>query len=398
MRPGDPGRLIVELPYSPERVAAIKTVPGRRWHPDGRYWSVPHTPNMPRLLATTFAPEPVEFAAPLTPQPERAAADSPDPRRNLLLDRARAALRARHLSPRTEEAYLGWASRFLRECRAQPPQALGEEEVGCFLTALAVEARVSASTQNQALNALVFFFREALGRRLGFVKGVVRAKMPKRLPVVLDRNEVGKILSHMNGPTRLMAILLYGGGLRLLECCRLRIKDLDFPAHSIVVREGKGEKDRWTILPASARRELLGHLASVRRQHEQDLAQGLGSVAVPGAIAGQEPATSKEWGWQWVFPSPSVRAGARGRRHLHKTVLQRAFREARLKAGIAKPASCHTLRHSFATHLLEDGYDIRRVQELLGHRSASTTMIYVHVMNTGAPARSPADKPEAKEE
>ncbi|MDE2293676.1 MAG: integron integrase [Elusimicrobia bacterium] len=303
-------------------------------------------------------------------------------------------MRARHCSQRTEKSYIGWARRFLR---AADPDTAGTVELGRFLSTLAEEGDVSGSTQNQALHALLFLFKEALGRELGFVDGIVRAKRPVRLPVVLSREEVSRVLSCMTGTPRLMAMLLYGAGLRLMECCELRVKDVDFDQNQLVVRGGKGDKDRCTMLPASVVEPLRAHLAWVKRQHEDDLRRGLGRVALPGALHRKYPNAPLEWGWQWVFPATSHyvdrETGERRRHHLHESVLQKAFKEARTKGGLAKPAGCHTLRHSFATHLMEDGYDIRTVQELLGHKDVSTTMIYTHVLNKGGRGvRSPADR------
>lgn len=265
------------------------------------------------------------------------------------------------------------------------------------MSSLASEAHVAASTQNQALNALLFLYQVVLGKKIGLIEGVVRAKRPVRLPVVLSREEVRAILGLMNGTPRLMAMLLYGAGLRLLECCQLRIKDLDFHQNQIVVRAGKGDKDRYTMFPSATQEPLRLHLEFVLRQHKEDLAKGLGSVALPNALARKYPNAPKEWGWQWVFPATDHYTdrdtGVRRRHHLHESVLQKAFKSARIRARVAKPAGCHTLRHSFATHLLEDGYDIRTVQELLGHNDVRTTMIYTHVLNRGGKGvQSPADK------
>lgn len=359
---GEPGRLIVRFPYSPERAAKIKSVPGRRWHQDEKVWSVPDEPG--------------------------AEGD--------ILSRVRAAARARHYSPRTEEAYAGWISRFLSHSRAAP-EALGEAEVADFLSSLAQRSHVSASTQNQAFNALLFLFKDVLGRKLGMVEGVVRAKPSQRLPVVLSKDEVRRVLAAMGGVPRLMATLLYGSGLRLMECCRLRVKDLDFAQNQLVVRAGKGDKDRYTPLPSALREPLQRHLAEVARQHQDDLSRGLGRVELPDALSRKYPNADKEWGWQWAFPATShytdEETGVQRRHHLHESVLQKAFKLARLKAGIVKPAACHTLRHSFATHLMEDGYDIRTVQELLGHSDVRTTMIYTHVLNRGGRGvLSPADR------
>jgi integron integrase len=262
---------------------------------------------------------------------------------------------------------------------------------------LAVEARVSASTQNQALNALLFLYREVLNQELPALEGVIRAKVSRRLPVVLTRQEVRAVLDQLHGTPRLMATLLYGAGFRLLECARLRIKDIDFTSNQIVVRSGKGDTDRITLLPSAIKPDLVRHLAAARQQHRDDLERGAGWVELPGGLARKYPTAGREWGWQWVFPATRIYidrpTGQRRRHHLHESVLQRAVKEAVRRAGLTKPASCHTFRHSFATHLLEDGYDIRTVQELLGHRDLATTMIYTHVVNRGWGAvRSPADR------
>ncbi|MFA6092325.1 MAG: integron integrase [Elusimicrobiota bacterium] len=404
IRPGEPGRLIVHIPYSPERVEKIKTVPGRRWHKEQKYWSVPRYDKAVECLLRLFSGEQVlvdpslgsRSAAPAPRQgPPLSAAAAEEI--HALLKMLRSKIRARHFSPNTEAVYAAWAERFLRRSAGTPLEKLGQAEAAAFLSFLATQWQVSASTQNQALNALLFFFKEILGRELGLVEGVVRAKQSARLPVVLTRDEVRRVLGQMSGTPRLMAMLLYGAGLRLMECCCLRVKDLDFGQNQIVVRSGKGGKDRYTMFPTSAQEPMRKHLEWVKRQHDEDLAEGLGSVELPFALARKYPSAPKEWGWQWVFPATShyevPETGQRRRHHLHESVLQKSFKEARLKAGIAKPASCHTLRHSFATHLLEDGYDIRTVQELLGHASVNTTMIYTHVLNRGGKGvLSPADK------
>jgi len=269
--------------------------------------------------------------------------------------------------------------------------------VARFLTFLAQEGRVSASTQNQALSALVFLYREVLERDLEWLEGVVRARGPARLPVVLGREEVAAILRGLHEVEWVMASLLYGAGLRLIECCRLRVKDLDFQRGAIMVRDGKGRKDRVTMLPEVVRAPLRAHLERARTQHAADLGLGKGSVELPGALERKYPRAAWEWPWQWVFPATRFyrdrETGRCRRHHLHESVLQRAVRRAAMLAGIAKPVTCHALRHSFATHLLEDGYDIRTIQELLGHRDVSTTMIYTHVLNrAGRGVRSPLDR------
>lgn len=323
--------------------------------------------------------------------------DAPGARAPRLLDRVRAALRTRHYSRRTEEAYVAWIKRFIFFHGTRHPADMGPGEVTAFLSALAVDRHVAASTQNQALSALLFLYRDVLEVELPWLDDIVRAKRPVRLPVVLTRDEVRALLQHLDGAPRLMACLLYGAGLRVLECCRLRAQDIDLAANQIVVRGGKGDKDRVTMLPAMTKRELRGHLETVRAQHESDIAAGAGWVELPTELLRKYPHAGREWVWQWVFPATRLYrdrvTGQLRRHHLHETVLQRAVRLAAHQAGIAKRASPHTLRHSFATHLLEDGHDIRTVQELLGHRDVSTTMIYTHVLTRGpAAVRSPADR------
>jgi integron integrase len=274
---------------------------------------------------------------------------------------------------------------------------MGAAELTQFLSSLAVDGNVAASTQNQALSALLFLYRNVLEQELPWLDGIVRAKTSERLPVVLTREEVRAVLQQLEGPPRLMAILLYGAGLRLLECAHLRIKDVDFATNQIVVRAGKGDRDRVTMLPDAVKPALAHHLESVKRQHGADLAHGAGWVELPWALGRKYPNADREWAWQWIFPATRLyfhrETGQRRRHHLHESVLQRAVKEAVRRSGIAKRASCHTFRHSFATHLLEDNYDIRTVQELLGHRDVSTTQIYTHVLNRGpAGVRSPADR------
>ena len=314
-----------------------------------------------------------------------------------LLTQVRRAVRVRHYSRRTADAYVGWIKRFIRFCGMRHPRELGPADVSRFLTHLAVDGKVTASTQNQALSAIVFLYREVLDLPVGWLAALVRAKRSVRVPVVLTKDEVRRVLARLKGRdvVALISGVLYGTGMRLLEALRLRVKDLDFATNEIVVRGGKGDRDRVTMLPECLKGTLLKHLATVRTQHERDLTSGAGWVELPGALAIKYPNAGREWAWQWVFPATRTYevAGSQPRRHhLHQTVVQRAFRDAVRAAGIAKRASCHTLRHSFATHLLEAGYDIRTVQELLGHRSLNTTMIYTHVLNRGGLAvRSPAD-------
>jgi integron integrase len=325
---------------------------------------------------------------------EAPAAGYPKPR---LLDRVRHAIRARHYSRSTEKTYVHWIKRYIFFHRKRHPAEMGAAEISAFLTSLAVREKVAASTQNQALSALLFLYREVLVVELPWLDDVVRAKRPQYLPVVLTREEVRAVLQRLHGAPRLMALLLYGAGLRLMECCRLRVKDVDFSTNQVVVRNGKGSKDRVTMLPASVKAALADHIQRVRRQHEADLGHGAGWVELPGALARKYPTAGRDWGWQWIFPATRIyvdrETGQRRRHHLHESVVQRAVKEAVRGAGIAKPATCHTFRHSFATHLLEDSHDIRTVQELLGHQDVSTTMIYTHVLNRGpAGVRSPADR------
>lgn len=304
-----------------------------------------------------------------------------------LLDRVRESLRVRHLSLRTERAYLHWVRRYILFHGKRHPLDMGETEVNAFLTHLAVERQVSPSTQTQALCALVFLYRTVLGRDLGELEGLIRARRRRRLPVVLTREEVKSVLAQFRGTEHLFFSLLYGTGMRLSEGLRLRVKDVDLAMSQITVREGKGGKDRMTVLPESLKPPLVGHLQGVKRLHEDDLRQGAGRVHLPYALARKYPRAATEWVWQYVFPAPVIstdpRTGLSSRHHLHERSLQRSFKSALGRAGVNKRATVHTLRHSFATHLLLGGYDIRTVQELLGHRSVKTTMIYTHVLNRG---------------
>jgi integron integrase len=314
-----------------------------------------------------------------------------------LMEQVRRAIRVRHYSRRTEEAYVGWIRRYIAHHGMRHPATLEAAHVASLLTSLATDQHVSASTQNQALCAVLFLHRVVLGRDLGIVNGVVRARTPPRLPVVLTRAEVSAILAQLTGTVWLVAALLYGAGLRLQEALALRVKDVDTERYQIAVRQGKGRKDRMTPLPERVKVRLVEHLEVVKRQHLMDVEQGAGTVPLPDALARKYPSAGSQWAWQFVFPAGRIcrdpRFGPPCRFHLHETAVQRAVADAVRKAGIPKRASCHTFRHSFATHLLEDGYDIRTVQELLGHADVSTTMIYTHVLNRGAlGVRSPADR------
>jgi len=298
----------------------------------------------------------------------------------------RGAIRARHYSFRTEDAYIAWIRRFLAFHRMRHPLEMGTPEVTAFLTALAVRLRVSASSQKQAFSAVLFLYRNVLDRELTGLDHVVRAKQPLRLPLVLSRQEVAILLARLRGMPLLMASLLYGSGLRLLECAHLRVKDVDFDRLELHVRDGKGRKDRVTLLPGGLVLPLRRHLERVKRLHERDTSRGVG-VELPYALARKYPAAAGDWAWRFIFPAARTyvdrSSGEVRRHHLHESALQRALRTAVVEAGLSKPATCHTLRHSFATHLLESGYDIRTIQELLGHSDINTTMIYTHVLNRG---------------
>jgi integron integrase len=317
------------------------------------------------------------------------------PKQPKLLDRVRHACRVRHFSIRTEAAYHDWVERFIRFHGIRHPNTMAEPEVNAFLTHLAVERSVSASTQNQALSALLFLYDVVLARPLDQLS-VIRADRPRRLPVVLSREEVRQVLGELKGVHRLIGLILYGSGVRLMECLRLRVKDVDFTLNQIVVREGKGDKDRRTVFPDVVKAEMREHLEGIRALHAKDLAEGFGEVFLPHALAVKYPEMAKEWCWQYVFPSRvrsvDPRSKTERRHHLNETTVSREVTAAIRRAKVLRPATAHTLRHSFATHLLESGQDIRTVQELLGHESVETTMIYTHVLGRGGRGvRSPLD-------
>ncbi len=318
----------------------------------------------------------------------------PPPR---LLDALRHAIRARHYSIRTEAAYVDWVRRFIRFHGRRHPRELGASEVAAFLTHLAVDRTVAPATQNQARSALMFLYREVLQMELPWLQEVVAAKTQRRLPVVLTPSEVRALLGELSGTMGLVAALLYGTGMRLLEALRLRVKDIGFEQRELVVRDGKGGKDRVTVLPENLIAPLQQQLGQARALHQQDLTEGFGEVWLPDALAAKHPAMPRAWGWQWAFPSAvrsaDPRSGVVRRHHLHEASVQKAVSTAARRAGIVKPCSPHVLRHCFATHLLQAGYDIRTVQELLGHADVSTTMIYTHVLNRGGRGvRSPLDQ------
>ncbi len=327
-------------------------------------------------------------AAPLPLTPGRPAP--------LLHTRVVERLRTGHYSRATEKAYVGWIGRYVRFHAGRHPRELGEPAVNRFLSHLAVDRNVAASTQNQALAAVLFLYDKVFGEPLGAVKDVVRARRPKRLPVVLTREEARRVLAELDGPHRTVGLLLYGAGLRLLEALRLRVKDLDFDRGELTVREGKGDKDRRTMLPAAAGGGLRRQLELARSLHDEDAARGFGTVELPAAFARKSPAAARDFRWRYVFPATQIsrdpRSGVRRRHHLHESSVSRAISTAARRSDITKRATAHTFRHSFATHLIEAGYDIRTVQELLGHKDVRTTMVYTHVLNRGGRGVvSPAD-------
>ena len=413
------GFLSIKMFYDPQLIAAIKKVPGRFWDMEKKTWFLPDTQtSIDQLLDAfhdtgLFSPIGIDNKSLIGPESlfiesktectQPAATDYIAPYLEAkpdlhapLVKAYRAALLARHYSGRTIESYEKWLHRFLDANKARSPKVLGGVEVNAFLSRLATEENVSASTQNQALAAILFLFRNVLNVPVGEIGEVVRAKKPKRLPVVMSRQEVRAVLSELKGDKWLAVSLMYGTGLRLMECLELRVQDIDFSQNAILVRNGKGAKERVTMLPGTLKENLREHLLKVKKIHDDDRAEGWGEVSVPYALGKKYPNASTDWSWQWVFPQErrwtDKESHKQGRYHMDPSILQYAVHEAIVKAGIAKRASCHTFRHSFATHLLESGYDIRTVQELLGHSDVKTTMIYTHVLNRGpSGVRSPAD-------
>lgn len=328
---------------------------------------------------------------------KRPSGTSETDRKPKLMDSLRESLRSRHYSRRTEQTYCHWVRRFILFHKVRHPAEMAEPEINTFLTHLAVKEKVRASTQNQALSALLFLYRHVIGREVGDLGKVIRARKSTHLPVVMTRDEVKAVLANLSDDKWLMASLMYGAGLRLMECLRLRVQDIDFARNEILVSNGKGSKDRITMLPESLKAPLQERLKKVKAIHEKDLSEGWGCVQMPGALDRKYPNAPKEWRWQWVFPQENrwfnPKTKEQGRHHIDESLVQKAVRDAVVTAGLTKHATCHTFRHSFATHLLEGGYDIRTVQELLGHSDVKTTMIYTHVLNRGpSGVHSPLDR------
>jgi integron integrase len=375
--------------------SSARRVTGRRVIRSGSRFLEGPTP-LEALQPPPFALGPVAGAPSLEAPGRMPVSSQTLPSADRLIENLRRMIRTLHYSRNTESSYCHWATRFLGHFGHRDPAGLGVEEIRVFLSHLAVEGRVSAATQNQALAALLFFLRRVLGRQTGRVEGVARAKRPKRLPPVLSRAEVNAVLERMSGVPGLVCGLLYGTGMRLTECLSLRVKDVDLDNGAITVRSGKGAKDRVTVLPERYRPGLLAQLEKTRLLHGRDLRDGLGEAPLPFALAEKHADASREWGWQYVFPASGFytdrETGRRHRHHVHPTVIQKAMGEAARLAGLAKPATPHTLRHCFATHLLAADIDIRTVQELLGHTDLQTTMIYTHVLRSRK-VRSPADEP-----
>ena len=380
------GRLTVAFSYNPLLVAKVKTIEGYKWYPDKKHWSFPDSEVVLHKILKVFGQEQVHL------DPALQVNLSP-----ITVDKLRKAVQTRHYSRRTEQTYVNWVKRFIHFYGNRDLLEMGEKEINAFLSHLAINEHVSASTQTQALCAIVFLYRHVLNKDIGLLEGLIRAKKPKRLPVVLTKQETKAVIGFLEGDKWLMGMLLYGAGLRLMECLRLRVQDIDFSRNEIMVRDGKGAKDRITMLPELIKKPLQDHLRDVKAVHEKDLAEGWGRVLMPDALDRKYPNAPTDWRWQWVFPQENRwknTTGQQGRHHVHETILQRVVKDAVHKANVVKHAGCHTFRHSFATHLLESGYDIRTIQELLGHKDVSTTMIYTHVLSKGGHGvRSPIDGP-----
>jgi integron integrase len=400
------GRIKVVFSYNPEYVAKIKTVNAHRWHPEEKYWSFPCSKPILKEILSAFAGEDLDIDPSLQPlisqnQDGKSTTTGtwrkePLPTHNLLFNRVRDLIRLKHYSIRTEKSYLSWIQRYILFHNNRDPKEMANPEIESFLSHLAVDLKVSAATQNQAFNALLFLYKEVLKKELDDSINAIRAKKPRRLPTVMTKDETMKVIGAIPADHQLMVKLIYGSGLRLMECLRLRVKDIDFENNQILVRDAKGMKDRITVLPDTLKPSLRGHLERVKIVHQNDVAKGYGRVYLPYALERKYPNASLEWGWQYVFPAKGVskdpRTGEVRRHHIHENSLQKAVKTAVGLVGITKPVNVHTFRHSFATHLLEANYDIRTVQELLGHNDVSTTMIYTHVLNRpGVSIKSPLD-------
>jgi len=413
------GKLAIKIPNNFLMLDAIQTLSSCRWDLDRKEWILPNTQgNIEQLLRflyntglfnalevdhtscigpdSLFIESKPDKVAPIKTEPIQPYREARPDACASLIKAYRSALLARHYSDRTIESYEKWLHRFIEVNKDRSPKALGGVEINAFLSRLATSENVSASTQNQALAALLFFFRNVLNSPLGDIGEVIRAKKPKLLPVVMSRQEVRAVLAELKGDKWLAASLMYGTGIRIMECLELRVQDIDFSRNEILIRMGKGDKERVTMLPETLKDLIREHLLKVKEIHDRDKAEGWGRVRVPGALEKKYPNASSDWAWQWVFPQErrwvDKESKTQGRYHMDPSVLQVAVHEAVIKAGISKHVSCHTFRHSFATHLLESGYDIRTVQELLGHSDVKTTMIYTHVLNRGpSGVRSPAD-------
>lgn len=392
MGPDIAGRIRVTIPYNPELVVKLRAVKTRKWHPEGKYWSFENSKQVLDEILSALAGQEID----VDPSLGVAAPQEPHSRKQIL-DRARHLIRLKHYSMSTEKTYISWMGRYLLFYNNRDPREMMGKDVEAFLSHLAVKEKVSASTQNQAFNALLFLYREVLNKKLDDSIDAIRAKKPQRLPTVMTKDETMKLIGAISPDCQLPVRLIYGAGLRLMECLRLRVKDLDFSNGQVLVRDAKGMKDRVTVMPDNLKIPLTEHLNRVKLLHENDIAKGYGKVYLPYALERKYPQAAKEWGWQFVFPARNLskdpRTGIVRRHHVHEHNIQRAVRDAARLVGIAKLVSVHTLRHSFATHLLEANYDIRTVQELLGHNDVSTTMIYTHVLNRpGISVKSPLDE------
>ncbi|HAP44592.1 MAG TPA: integron integrase [Spirochaetaceae bacterium] len=398
--------MVVSIPDHDQLKQAIKQVPDRLWDIDQKVWLVPATNWHNRILLQVFLETglfncPIKSSSLVRPSPSSRPAEELSSEKKFqaiqkLLAEYSSALKTHHYSPRTIESYHGWFQRYLAFYNGREPSGLHDNDINAFLTMLATKDQVSASTQNQALAAIVFYYKQILQRPAPDLANLIRAKKSSKLPVVLTRSEIHAVMAHLTDEKLLAAKLMYGSGLRLSECLSLRVQDIDIEHNEIIIRNGKGAKDRRSMLPTTVKPLLHDQLARVQKIHASDKVAGFGNVILPGALAKKYPHGSSNWLWQWIFPQDrrwkDTVTGLQGRHHMDESIMQRSIHEAVIKAGIEKRASCHSFRHSFATHLIENGYDIRTVQELLGHADVSTTMIYTHVLNRGpAGVRSPAD-------